>query len=319
MIKINLSNTLSFNAHRSGWGYCMSKLKNNHSKNGIIFDDFIENNFGWGINEYYEKFDSPVPYRRDWIGVWHNPPNCPDWFDIANSPRAILQRDVFKESLRNCRAIISLSDYLSDYLKQRINIPIISVKHPTEIPRIKWDIKNFLKNKNKEVVQIGYWLRRMDSIHNIKCDSRYKKIWLPSNMDYAKYLFDIYKKTTKTCKETYYSWAGVHMTRISNEEFDYLLSRCVVFVDLYDSSANNAVVESIARNTPILINRIPATEEYLGKEYPLYFKDLDHASELLYDYDKIYEAHTYLKDMDKRWISGTFFANDLMSKLSEVI
>ena len=88
---------------------------------------------------------------------------------------------------------------------------------------------------------------------------------------------------------------------------------------LYDTSANNAVVECIARNTPILINRLPASEEYLGKDYPFFFNDIDHASSLLYDLDKVYEAHIYLKNMDKKWISGTYFAQDLTEKLDHVI
>lgn len=320
MIKLDLSDTVDFRAHRSGWGYCMSKLKGFHSKNGIKFNDFIEKDFGWDIKNYYSAGESNYKkYNHDWIGVWHNPPNSPDWFDISNSPQAILKRDIFQKSLKNCKAIVCLSEYLSSWLSERIENPIITVKHPTEIPRLKWDVKNYLKSDRKQIVQIGYWLRKMESIHNLKCSSDYSKVWLPSNKEYAIYLFDIFKKTQTDCKESDYMWSGVDMKRISNEEFDDTLSRCVVFLDQYDSSANNAVVESVARNTPILTNRLPAVEEYLGKDYPLFFDNLDHASVLLSDSQKIYEAHLYLKNMNKRWISGTFFANDLMTKLSEVI
>ena len=43
------------------------------------------------------------------------------------------------------------------------------------------------------------------------------------------------------------------MDRASDEEYDKLLSENIIFVELYDSSANNLVIECIARNTPILI------------------------------------------------------------------
>lgn len=320
MIRLDLSDTTSFMAHRSGWGYCMSKLKRFHSKNGIKFNDFIEKDFGWNIKNYYDIGESNYKkYNYDWVGVWHNPPNCPDWFDVSNSPQAILKRDIFQKSLKNCKAIVCLSEYLSNWLSERIDTPIVTVKHPTEIPASKWDIKNYLKSDRKQVIQVGYWLRKMDSIHNLRCNFDHAKIWLPSNKEYAINLFDIFKKTLMDFKESGYTWSGVDMKRVSNEEFDSLLSGGVVFLNQYDSSANNAVVESVARNTPILTNRLAAVEEYIGKDYPLFFDDLDHASALLSNPQKIYEAHLHLKNMDKRWISGTYFANDLISKLGAVL
>lgn len=319
MIRLDLSNTIDFSAHRSGWGYCMSKLKRFHSSNGIFFNDFIEKDFGWDIDKFYRHEDTRRPYSQDWIGVLHNPPNSPDWFDIANSPQAILQRKVFQESLTTCKAIICLSDYLAEWLRSKINTPVVSVKHPTEIPLKKWSINNYLKSKKKKLIQIGYWLRKFESIENIKCDNTYQKIWLPGDINYTKYMFDVYKKTTKTTKESKFKFSGVYMTNVSDQEFDDFLSEGVGLVDLYDSSANNAIIECIARNTPVLVNRLPATEEYLGKDYPLFFDDLDHASSMLYDIDSLYNGHTYLKEMNKKWISGSYFANDIISKLQDVI
>jgi hypothetical protein len=318
MIRLDLSNTTSFTAHRSGWQYCMSKLRHFHSRNGILFNDFIEKDFSWNIEDYYNG-SCVLPYRKNWVGVWHNPPISPDWFDIANSPQAVLQRDVFQESLKTCKAIVCLSEYLSSWLRDKIDVPIVTVMHPTEVPRQKWNIKNYTEDRYKYVVQLGYWLRKLESIHDLRCDSTYKKIWLPGNVDYSIKMFDLFVKTTRNARQRKYTWSGVDVKNISNEEFDRLLSKCVVLVNLYDSSANNAVIECVARNTPLLVNRLPAVEEYLGKDYPLYINDLDHATSLLYDIDKLYEAHLYLKNMDKRWISGTYFANTLITKLSSVI
>lgn len=319
MIRLDLSNTISFRTHRSGWGYCMSKLNKFHSKSGIFFDDFIEKNFGWNVAEHYHPDGMGGAYKRNWIGVWHNPPAAPEWFDSSNSPQAVLERKSFQDSLESCKAIVCLSEYLSSWVKERIDVPVVTVKHPTEIPSKKWNIQNLVRRERREIIQIGYWLRKLNSIHKLKCDYRYKKIWLPSNKEYAMGLYDTQRRTMRKNHESNYIWSGVSMETVPNQEFDEMLSRGIVFVDLYDSSANNAVIESIARNTPILINRIPAVEEYLGKDYPLYFDDLEHASSLLYDLDSIYSAHKYLKNMNKKWISGSYFANDLISKLQSVI
>ena len=49
----------------------------------------------------------------------------------------------------------------------------------------------------------------------------------------------------------------------------------IAFLDLYDSSVNNAVIECIVRNTPVLVNKIPPIVELLGPNYPFYFNDLN--------------------------------------------
>ena len=75
--------------------------------------------------------------------------------------------------------------------------------------------------------------------------------------------------------------------------------------------ANNAIIECIARNTPVLVNRLPAVEEYLGKEYPLYFETLEEVAEAE-DMDLLRETHEYLLRMPKQWLSGSYFRRSLM-------
>ena len=47
---------------------------------------------------------------------------------------------------------------------------------------------------------------------------------------------------------------------------------------LLGGTANNAVLESISSNVPAFVSRLPSTEEYLGKEYPMFFDSLDEVS-----------------------------------------
>jgi hypothetical protein len=64
---------------------------------------------------------------------------------------------------------------------------------------------------------------------------------------------------------------------VSDDEYDALLENSVVFLKLRDAPADTTVVECIARNTPILINRLPGVVEYLGEDYPFYYSSLDEA------------------------------------------
>ena len=321
MIRLDLSKCQGFAHHRSGWNFCISQLKCLHSKSGILMDDFIERSFAWKIDSYYNgKNIYNLPYQKEWVGFLHNPPNAPSWFDVYNSPEAILNRAVFQQSLQTCKCLITLSEYLKDWLQPRVNIPIISVKHPTEMPEHKWNPIKYASSHNIPLIQIGYWLRKFDAICKVKCGPRYQKIWLPSNYDYAFLMLNVYQKTQQSFYEYKHLWSGVKtMKHISNIEFDKLMDTGVVLLDLYDSSANNAIVECIARNTPILVNKIPPVVEYLGKNYPLYFDNIDEVPFLLDDQDKILKAHYYLKRMNKCWISGKYFAMDIQRKLMGVL
>jgi hypothetical protein len=60
---------------------------------------------------------------------------------------------------------------------------------------------------------------------------------------------------------------------IDNNHYNLLLSRSVVVNYMFGAAASNVIVESLTRGTPIICNRLPATEEYLGKDYPLFFDD----------------------------------------------
>jgi hypothetical protein len=299
----------------------MNSLRPFHSLSGIFVDDFIERSFAWELPAYYYGTNEhQLPYKEKWIGFLHNPPNVPGWFDVYNSPPAILGREVFQASLNSCVCLVTLSEYLKSWLEQRVNVPVISVLHPTETPTRKWSPIKFMSSSTPRVIQIGYWLRRMESILDLQVSYPYKKMWLPSDLSYMEEILGVYEKTRAKFWEEKYRWAGVsHTERFSNDDYDDLLSSGIVFLDLYDSSANNAVIESIARHTPILVNRVPAVVEYLGEDYPFYYSNLDEAAHLLSDRQNIFDAHEYLKDLDKEWLNGNYFAADLQRKLKGVL
>ena len=196
MISLNLSKCSGFTHHRSGWSYCINALRPFHSKAGIVLDDFMERSFSWKLHEYHYG-DNPynLPYQKDWIGFLHNPPNPPDWFEIYNSPQAILGRKVFKESLSTCKCLVTLSEYLGKWLRKRVDVPVISVKHPTYVPPLKWSPSRFLSSYPKKIVQIGYWLRKIESIFDLDTSPQFSRRWLPSEKEHAMGLFEQYKKT----------------------------------------------------------------------------------------------------------------------------
>jgi hypothetical protein len=300
--KINLGLQTSFYSHRSGWEYVLRNLSEFNNSDGIYFDGFIENAFSWCKNEYID--DGTIPYKEPWIGFLHNPPNMPLWFSEDNSyPQTIIHDKYFKESLNSCKGLYVLSEYYKKILKHYIpQIPVNVLYHPTEIPELKFNFDKFYKNQNKSVVSIGWWLRRLNSIFLLD-SGKYQKIRLMPNQrmtstilrltNIERDLFDI------KLSENQIDSVKI-IDHLENNDYDVLLSENIVFLDLYDTSANNTVIECIARGTPLLINRHPATIEYLGEDYPFYFDSLKEASEKLNNIDLIKDTHHYLMTFDKR-------------------
>jgi hypothetical protein len=101
------------------------------------------------------------------------------------------------------------------------------------------------------------------------------------------------------------------MDFLDRDQYEKMLSENIVCVNLLDASANNLVVECIAQCTPLLVNRLPAVEEYIGKDYPLFYTSLDEACEILKKYSIIYEGYLYLKGLDKSRFSMDYFIDSI--------
>jgi len=94
----------------------------------------------------------------------------------------------------------------------------------------------------------------------------------------------------------------------TNSQYDTLLSENIVFVDLVDAGAVNTLIECIVRCTPIVITRLPATIDVLGEDYPLFF---DAISDIHLTQEKITSAYNYLVSMDKTFLTGNNFLDEL--------
>lgn len=89
--------------------------------------------------------------------------------------------------------------------------------------------------------------------------------------------------------------------------------KTLFFFDLYDASANNAIIECMARNTPILVNPLEPVVEYLGSEYPFYFNSLEEAAVKARDLDLVKRAHEYLVNYEgKQRLRGEYFKESII-------
>tara|TARA_B100001094_G_scaffold320711_1_gene367340 strand:+ start:2359 stop:4185 length:1827 start_codon:yes stop_codon:yes gene_type:complete len=267
-------------------------------KSELITKENVELSPSYGVIDEY------------WVGVFHNPVNIPQWFDYSNSPQVIVKRPDFQKSLEMCRGIYVFSEYLKTELLKLGGwpCPINVIKHPTERINTKW-CPNLHSNK---LVQVGYWLRKISSIWevDVSCNN-YDKYWV-NRAPYGWECFNrqVYHENKTRCVAE----NNVNLLQLSNEEYDKLFQHCVLFLDLYDSSVNNSVLEAIIRHTPLVINRIQPIIEILGDDYPLYFDNLSEVSAILTK-ENIMKAHLHMKQLEESdFFYKGYFINDITSQ-----
>ena len=234
--KLNLENQQVFWHHRSGWNYAMQALTPLHNEKGALFDGFLEKNFGWGYDE--NLLNNKLPYDKPWVGFFHIPPVIPEWFFYENSIQEIIKKPAVKESLDNCAGLFALSEYHANYLRETLGKPVSALIHPSEIPDDIFSCNDFLNNKHKKIVNIGYWLRKLNSIYllPIKESDGFKKVRLiPYSSAAPKERIDdliLKEREVFGLKDSIYAQNTESLERLSDKEYDNLLTENIAFFRL---------------------------------------------------------------------------------------
>ena len=303
--------------HRGGWKSVIQNLitnklvLTNRTTNCIKFVDCIESRFSsWSENKEL--------MTENWIGMFHYSPDLPLF--IKDDLNYIATNSNVVRSLAYCKGIIVLSNNSLNKLRQipiYRNINIIALKHPIESIDIKFTIDKFMSNTNKCLIQLGLQDRITTTIYKI--NSKYKKLWLPSR-DTAKLYLKNEANALNIVPEISACLTSnkVDIKYIENHtEFDNMLQTNIVIIPLFGASANNSILEIIEMNIPAFVSRLPATEEYLGKDYPLFYNNnnirevetiINDDNKLL---SKINEGYIYLSNMDKSQFKYDYFNREL--------
>lgn len=295
---LKVKDDFAITSHQYGWGVALKTLSVLSNPKGVLFDAFIEKTFLWDLEK--NRRTSKVPYREPWIGIIHHPPGIPPWPSLAHHRIQELDRiPEWKQSLQECIGLIALSSYLADWVTEQWNIPCEVLRYPALRPEKVFSLKSFDEEHPQTVAMIGFWMRRFSSFRRLDVRPWRKVRPLlvedPNSvgMDHIR---AYQRQEALAAGDTDEPRAGVEIiTRRSNAEYDDLLSKTVVFLDLIDASAVTTVVECLARCTPLVVNRLPALEEYLGDDYPLFFETLDEASRKIRDRGALLAGHAHMR------------------------
>ena len=297
--------------HRSGWDYILKSLAAlpDIHKNKLILDTYVDKTFGWSSSFYLSE--DVIPYKKEWIGFVHHT-FCVESgeYNLHNT----LQNPDFIESLPLCRGLYVFSTKLKTELIKELNnqtIPVILLPYATELGALKFDYQKFVESP--QVIQIGGWLRNLFGIYRLEVPKHFKKCILtnehtdvsdekdlpalPSSFIPRKICDVDYDVQTNDDILNYLCEKKAEVTRLSslsNQEYDNILEKSIVFLDLKDASAVNTLVECIVRRTPILINPLDPVVELLGEKYPFYYSSYYEASQKCTNLQLIKDTQTYL-------------------------
>jgi hypothetical protein len=312
IIQLKPTHNIKSLEHRGGWSSVINYVINNNfynEKSNIYFFDTIENFFLWDNKDFL--------CTNNWFGIIHCTHKTPKYLDIANINNLFINENFIK-SLPYCKGIIVLSDYLKKFIDEKfkelsINIKTYFFKHPCDVENILYfDMNKYILNRDKKLLQIGQQLRKLSSIYLIN-DINHKKMWLTGtkNFEKCKKLLIDEVKHYNINKNLLDKNLTIKYTN-TFREYDELLEKNIVFIELIDASANNTIIECIIRNTPIIVNKLEAVVEYLGEDYPLYFENLEDVP-LLLSNEKIIEAHNYLCNLNKSEYYIDFFCKKVLN------
>ena len=300
-----------FGNHRSGWAFAVAALAPAHDPRAIYLNTFIEKTFVW---------DPPAarPITEPWLGIIHIPPHVPPWFLAHQSNEALFAGAAWRASLPHCRGLFTLSQHHRRHLQThgRLSVPVEALLHPTEEVSAKWSPEAFERNPRRCIIQVGWWLRVLHGIFELPACGL-EKVFLRARPE--SFLDELVVKERDIrekqglFKRSMYATARV-ADAVGPQEYDRLLSENIVFLNLYDASANNTILECIARNTPVLVNPISPVIEYLGEGYPLYYRSMNEAAAKAADMGLLRRAHEYLSTLAiKPRLTGDAFRESLLA------
>ena len=102
----------------------------------------------------------------------------------------------------------------------------------------------------------------------------------------------------------------VKIERISNIEYDVLLSKSLIVIQFWNTNVNNCILECIMRGTPIICNKIPSIVEILGEQYKLYAENEDNIIDIIQNIENkninLVDISNYLFSLSKNFEISNF-------------
>jgi hypothetical protein len=309
---IRLCNPIDFGGHHhTGWPWVRRYLRALESDDGLPLDDAVDYSYRAGKHVV-------APLREEpWGAIFHQPADFPDWFPgYKTSPSVWMERAEWRRSAPHLVLAVAMCNPLADWLEARLECPVLRLLHPAAPARESFDLERF--EARPRVVQLGHHLRNLQAIRQLRP---------VQGMEYVDVRLKgpVPERRQRAVEEHWKSLGsrvrhpGVSVwSPLDDASYERLLAESVVFVEFLSAAAANVVVECMMRATPLVVNRLPAIEDYLGRDYPLFYDDIADAHRLL-DRASLRAGNAYLAGLDKSVLEPERFVTGLEAGLRDAI
>ncbi|KAI9018356.1 hypothetical protein DFJ74DRAFT_218333 [Hyaloraphidium curvatum] len=137
--------------------------------------------------------------------------------------------------------------------------------------------------ENRSVLTVASSLTFVSSIYRLIAPEWTKVVAIPGDFaaDQTTYLGRVRQELRNWKVDESIVDVSHVQVRLAQNPSDFVLGCQVLFLHFRTLNYFPLLLEAVAFQTPILVNRHPAVEELLGSSYPLFFETLDEASSLL--------------------------------------
>lgn len=264
------------------WENLITKYHNKNSKK--FFDNCIDRSF----NPRLRDIPNGV-HNNFWIGYLHHVFNIDKSSSYYIHSANNIFTSYFLSSYKNCKGLIVSSEYLKKSLFENLTknnllpVSIDVIPYVLEIKNIKYfDFKKY--KETPQIVFVGNCFRNYVNFY--KFETNVKKIILSANELYIKEQLQIENLINLYDSVLTFPWQTF-------EEYEKIITSSIIFLDYLDTTSNTILLECIKRKIPIIIKKHPATVEYLGEKYPLYFNNINDLNKINLN-EKIISAIEYL-------------------------
>ena len=321
-------------------------------KHTIYFDPWLEKLTTWGKDRQndYCTMNTIIDNDVKLITFTHNPPfeewestykeNTPETLNdlynhinsnknnfngllIQHTDHSLISNSIYYEScdsrlLDKCLYIYTVSrehkKYLTSpkiqkkypYLKDKV----LSINHPiTDKIDTRFNFNLYKNSTSKKIYHIGWWMRNLKTFNDIKLPSCIEKTVL------VKHDFNCFTDIIKP------AMGNVNFaSHLSNDEYIKVFEENILYMDPFDVTASNLLLECIRCETPVLLRRHPAFEQYIGYTYPMFFDTMSDIEQLTTTQFNtlVKKTHLYLKNLDKTHISQQTFNQKICYDLKKL-
>lgn len=279
--------------HFYGWGYIIETLKSRliFDKNAPVLDTWADS--------YHDENQLYLLKNNQWVGILHSLTSESREFNLNR----FFSSRVYNKCRDNCMLLLTTSEHSRKYCLSKTSIPVKTLLHPKPDTGHYFDLDFYLTQPILR--HSGFFGRNIE--YFISFNSNIQKVIYCDRPNRSKIYLNSLKNNQNIIFRDGYLQA---------EDYINIFTRSIGFSFYDDCSASTAILEHIMTHTPVLVNRIPAIEEYLGKDYPMYIDDLPkNTDKLLIDRIFLQEVSDYLLVRSKKKELSVQYFIDFFKKL----